>query len=303
MADDKLTRGLGWLSLGLGISPLLGPGRFGKAIGVGEGPRHRATAVAVGGQELVAAAGLLGQQNPVWLWYRVGGDLLHLGLLGRALSNHDGRGRERTGTALAAVLGITGVDVYAAVTRSRRRAEMDMTATTTVIRPAQEVYDLWRELENLPTFMAHLDEVRTNANGRSHWRASAPFGRTVEWDAEITEDVPGQRIAWRSAGDADIDNEGHVRFEPAPGGRGTEVRVSLRYAMPGGKLGQAVARYFGEDPHQQLDDDLRRFKQVAETGEVVRSEGAPGGKRARKEFPQHPAQPLTRDEITEELKS
>jgi uncharacterized membrane protein len=303
MADDKLTRGLGWLSLGLGISPLLVPGQFGKAIGVGDAPRHRATAVVVGGQELVAAAGLLGQQSPVWLWYRVGGDLLHIGMLSRALKNHDGRGLERTSTALAAVLGITGVDVYAAVTRSRRKVEMDTTATTTVIRPAQEVYDIWRELENLPTFMAHLDEVRTDANGRSHWRASAPFGRTVEWDAEITEDVPGQRIAWRSAGDADISNEGSVRFEPAPGGRGTEVHVTLRYAMPGGKLGQAVARYFGEDPHQQLDDDLRRFKQVAETGEVVRSEGAPDGKRARQEFPQHPAQPLTRDEITQEVQS
>lgn len=303
MADDKLTRGLGWLSLGLGSAPLLAPGRFGRAIGVGDAPRHRATAVAVGGQELAAAAGLLGQQNPVWLWYRVGGDLLHIGMLGRALNNHDGRGQERTGAALAAVLGITGVDVYAAVTRSRRKVEIDTTATTTVTRPAQEVYDLWRKLENLPTFMAHLDEVRTDANGRSHWRANAPFGRAVEWDAEITEDVPGQRIAWRSVGDADIDNEGHVQFEPAPGGRGTEVHVTLRYAMPGGKLGQAVARYFGEDPHQQLDDDLRRFKQVAETGEVVRSEGAPGGKRARREFPQHPAQPLTRGELSQEVQA
>jgi uncharacterized membrane protein len=104
-------------------------------------------------------------------------------------------------------------------------------------------------------------------------------------------------------GDAGIRNEGAVRFVPAPGGRGTEVHVTLRYEMPGGKLGQAVARYFGEDPHQQLDDDLRRFKQVAETGEVVRSEGAPGGKRARQEFPQHPAQPLTRDEIAQEVQA
>ena len=87
-----------------------------------------------------------------------------------------------------------------------------------------------------------------------------------------------------------------MRFVPAPGGRGTEVHVKLRYAVPGGKLGETVARYFGEDPRQQLDDDLRRFKQVAETGEVVRSEGAPGGKRARREFPQHPARPLSDDE-------
>jgi uncharacterized membrane protein len=259
--------------------------------------------VVVGVQELAAAAGLLGQQSPAWLWYRVGGDLMHIGMLGRALKNHDGRGLERTAAAFAAVLGITGVDVYAAVTRSRRKVEMDTTATTTVGLPEQEVYEMWRHLDNLPKFMAHLEEVRLDGNGRSHWRAGAPFGRTVQWDAEITEDVPGQRIAWRSVGSADIYNEGSVQFVPAPGGRGTEVHVKLRYEMPGGKLGEAVARYFGEDPHQQLDDDLRRFKQVAETGEVVRSEGAPGGKRARREFPQHPARPLTSDELAQEVQA
>jgi uncharacterized membrane protein len=301
MTDDKLTRGLGWLSLGLSGPPLLMPQQFGQALGVGAAPRHRATAVAVGVQELVAGVGLLGQRSPAWLWYRVGGDLIHIGMLGRALKNHDGRGTERTAAALAAVLGITGVDVYAAVTRSRRKVEIDTSATTTVGLPAQEAYEMWRQLDNLPQFMAHLEEVRPDGNGRSHWRAGAPFGRTVEWDAEITEDVPGQRIAWRSVGSAGIHNAGSVQFVPAPGGRGTEVHVKLRYEMPGGKLGEAVARYFGEDPRQQLDDDLRRFKQVAETGEVVRSEGAPGGKRARREFPQHPARPLTRDEIDQEV--
>jgi uncharacterized membrane protein len=219
------------------------------------------------------------------------------------LKNHDGQGLERPAAAFAAVLGITGVDVYAAVTRSRRKVEMDTTATTTVGLPEQEVYEMWRDLDNLPKFMAHLEEVRPDGNGRSHWRAGAPRGRTVEWDAEITEDVPGQRIAWRSVGSADVHNEGSVQFVPAPGGRGTEVHVKLRYEMPGGKLGETVARYFGEDPRQQLDDDLRRFKQVAETGEVVRSEGAPGGKRARRELPQHPARPLTRDELAQEVQA
>jgi uncharacterized membrane protein len=303
VADDKLTRGLGLLSLSLSIPALLMPKKFGPALGVGDAPRHRATAVVVGGQELAAAVGLLGQENPAWLWYRVGGDLMHIGMLGRALKNHDGRGLERTAAAFAAVLGITGVDVYAAVTRSRRKVEMDTTATTTVGLPEQEVYEMWRHLGNLPKVMTHLEDVRPDGNGRSHWRTGAPFGRTVEQDAEITEDVPGQRIAWRPLGSADIGNEGSVQFVPAPGGRGTEVHVKLRYEMPGGKLGEAVARYFGEDPHQQLDDYLRRFKQVAETGEVVRSEGAPGGKRARREFPQHPARSLNRDELAQEAQA
>src|SRR6201996_3267114 len=189
MADDRLMRGLGGLSLGLGIPPLLMPGEFGKAIGAGAPPRHRATAVVLGVQELAAAAGLLGQKSPAWLWYRTGGDLVHIGMLGRALKNHDGQGLERTAAAFAAVLGITGVDVYAAATRSRRRIEMDTTATTTVGLPEQEVYEMWRHLDNLPTFMAHLEEVRPDGNGRSHWRAAAPFGRAIEGGAAITEDV------------------------------------------------------------------------------------------------------------------
>jgi uncharacterized membrane protein len=174
---------------------------------------------------------------------------------------------------------------------------MDLTATTTVRKSASEVYAFWRELENLPTFMAHLEEVRATGDRTSHWVASAPFGKDVAWDAEITEEVPGERIGWRSTGDADVPNAGTVSFVPAPDGVSTEVYVALVYDIPGGSLGKAVAKYFGEEPHQQLDDDLRRFKQVLETGEVVRSDGAPWGKRARKEFPQRPAQPLSDAEL------
>lgn len=250
-------------------------------------------------RELAAAAGLLGRPHPAWLWGRVSGDLIDLASLTRALKNHDGRGLGRTVAATAAVSAITATDVYAAVTRTRGSAPMQLTATTTVTEPPDEVYGLWSDLERLPSFMAHLDEVRVTGPRTSRWRASAPFGKTVEWDAETTQQIPGRLIAWRSVDGADIDNSGEVRLEPAPGDRGTEIRVTLRYDLPGGALGKAAARYFGEEPHQQLDDDLRRFKQIAETGEVVRSEGAPGGKRARGEFPQHPARPLTEDELKE----
>ncbi|MEU4835735.1 SRPBCC family protein [Streptosporangium sp. NPDC023615] len=174
---------------------------------------------------------------------------------------------------------------------------MDLTATTTIRKPASELYAFWRRLENLPTFMSHLDEVRSTGERTSHWAASAPFGRTVEWDAEITEEVPGERIGWRSIAGADVSNAGKVWFVPAPDGVSTEVHVLLVYDMPGGALGKAIATYFGEEPHQQIDDDLRRLKQVLETGEVVRSDGAPWGKRARKEFPQRPAQPLSAEEL------
>jgi uncharacterized membrane protein len=258
----------------------------------------------VGVRELAAAAGLLGRPHPGWLWARVGGDALDLSLMARALRHHDGRGLRRSLLATAGLVVITAVDVYAAVTRTDRkesRKPMELTSATTVTRPPEEVYAFWRQLDRLPTFMAHLDEVRTTDSGRSHWKASAPFGRSVEWDAETTDDVPGQRIAWRSLDGADVPNAGEVRFVPAPGGRGTEVHVTLNFDMPGGALGKAVAKYFGEEPSQQLDDDLRRFKQVLETGEVIRSDGAPRGKQAREEFPQHPARPLSDHELKEAL--
>lgn len=298
---DPLVRGLGWASALLGVPQVAAPAGFARALGVGDAPRHRYATTAVGVRELAAATGLLTRPHPAWLWGRVGGDLMDLTMLTRALKNHDGRGFGRTAAATATVLAITATDVYAAVTRTRRSTPMQLTAATTVNRPPDEVYALWSDLGRLPDFMAHLDEVRVTGPRTSHWRAEAPFGKTVEWDAETTEDVAGRLIAWRSVEGADIDNSGEVSFVPAPGDRGTEIRVKLRYDLPAGPLGKAAARYFGEEPHQQLDDDLRRFKQIAETGEVVRSEGAPGGKRARGEFPQHPARPLTEDELKEAL--
>src|SRR5206468_2685336 len=117
------------------------------------------------------------------------------------------------------------------------------------------------------------------------------------WDAEITADVPGQRLAWRSLEGATVQNAGEVRLVPAPGGRGTEIHVSLDYKPPGGAIGAAVAKLFGEEPNQQLGDDLRRFKQQVETGEIARSEGAPLGTRAQDLPHQHAAQPLPAQEV------
>ena len=176
---------------------------------------------------------------------------------------------------------------------------MEITSVITVRRTRQELFDFWRRVENLPSFMAHLEDVRDLGGTKSHWRATAPFGKTVDWDAEVIEEVPGERISWRSTEGADIENSGRVDFTSAPGDQGTEVHVTIRYDMPAGALGKAVARYFGEDPRQHLDDDLRRFKQVVETGEIARSDGAPSGKKSREEFPQHPARPLTSEEIEE----
>ena len=185
--------------------------------------------------------------------------------------------------------------------RRRRRPSTELTAAVTVNKTPQEVYDFWRGLERLLSFMWHLEQVEWTGEGRTRWTAKAPLGRSVSWDAELTEDVRGEVIAWRSLPGADVDNSGSVRFTPAPAGRGTELRVHLRYAVPGGRLGATVARLLGEDPHQQVEDDLRRCKQVLETGEVVRSDGTPEGSVARHHLLQSSAQPAetrTRQEKT-----
>jgi uncharacterized membrane protein len=137
----------------------------------------------------------------------------------------------------------------------------------------EELYLFWRNFENLPRIMQHLKFVRVYDNQRSHWIANAPLGGSVEWDAEIIKDEENRLIAWASAENADIENTGFVRFQPAMGGRGTEVKVVLEYKPPAGQLGAAIAKLFGEEPEQQLGDDLRRFKQLMETGEIATNQG------------------------------
>jgi uncharacterized membrane protein len=143
----------------------------------------------------------------------------------------------------------------------------------------EELYQFWRNFENLPHFMKHLKHVSVINNTRSHWIASAPMGGSVEWDAEIINDQENRLIAWASVEGADIDNSGFVRFQRAPEGRGTEVKVVIEYNPPGGVVGDAIAKLFGEEPQQQIGDELRRFKMLMEAGEMATTEGQPSGRR------------------------
>jgi uncharacterized membrane protein len=147
-------------------------------------------------------------------------------------------------------------------------------------REPAELYRFWHNFENLPRFMNHLEEVRVTGEGRSHWVAKGPAGSSVEWDAEVYNEKENEMIAWRSLEGSQVDNAGSVHFTPAPGGRGTEVRVVLKYDPPAGVIGAAVARLFGESPAQQIDEDLRRFKQLMEAGEVATTTGQPSGRAA-----------------------
>jgi uncharacterized membrane protein len=150
----------------------------------------------------------------------------------------------------------------------------------TVAKPRAEVYRLWRDLENLPHFMKHVECVQQVDNRRSRWIVSAPAGRTVEWEAEINNEIENEVIGFRSlAGNVDL--AGSVQFKDAPAGRGTEVIVELQYVPPAGILGAFAAKMWGEDPKHQISEDLQRFKQMVEAGEIPTTEGQPKGPAGR----------------------
>lgn len=150
----------------------------------------------------------------------------------------------------------------------------------TINKPRGEVFAFWRELDNLPRFMKHLKSVKVTGPTTSHWVTRAPRGRTVEWDAEIINEIPDELIGWRSLPGARVDNAGSVHFTDAAGGRGTEVRISLQYNPPGGAIGALVAKVFGEEPEQQITEDLRRLKAMIESGQVANNTGQVSGREA-----------------------
>ena len=136
--------------------------------------------------------------------------------------------------------------------------------SVTVNRAPDELYAFWRNFENLPQFMNNLESVTVTGSNRSRWVAKAPAGSSVEWEAEVYNEKPGELIAWRSLEGSQVANAGSVRFEPA-GNDSTLVRVSLKYDPPGGKLGSLVARLFGENPERQIEEDHGRFKELMES--------------------------------------
>lgn len=150
----------------------------------------------------------------------------------------------------------------------------------TIDKSPEELYRFWRNFEDLPRFMRHLHSVHSSG-GRLHWVSTGPLGRNFSWDAEIVEDRENELISWRSTPGSQIENQGSVRFQAAPQGRGTEMRVELFYRPPAGRLGAVFAMLFGEEPEQQIREDLRRFKQLMEAGEIATTDGQPHGRRSK----------------------
>ena len=214
-----------------------------------------------------------------WISSIGGGALAAYGLLQRSLP----------GAALAAAggvliyRGVSGSPMgTAALTGNAGKGSEGISVKQAFVinKSPEELYEFWHNFENLPQFMTHLESVTVQGSKRSHWVAKAPGGTTVEWDANITEDRPNELIAWRSTADADIDNHGSVRFAATPDAQGTRVDVDLVYQPPAGKLGAIVAKLFGEEPNQQVAEDLRRFKRLMETGEIPTTAGQSHGQRS-----------------------
>ena len=243
------------------------------AEGQNVGPAERQTSLAAGG--ILALLGLARRDLVGLAIAAVGGGMLHRGATGKcymynALGINTAAGN--TPEAAATEFGGRFAGQQQDFTRGLRVAQ-----AFTVGRARQECYDFWRKLDNLPRIMSHIDEVRVLDDRRSHWVAKAPrlAGGHYEWDAEIVDDAPGERISWRSLPDSDIENAGTVRFEDSP--RGTIVRAEISYVPPGGRLGNLIVSMLGQSPDRVLREDLRNFKRVMEIGEVLTILGQPNG--------------------------
>ncbi len=291
-AAARLGMGMGWFSLALGLMQLTRPLALSRYSGL---PVTRSTSRlmrGIGLRELASGTGiLLRPHKPGWLWTRVAGDVLDLALLGWAARKQR---NSRLSLTTAAVAGVAMLDALAALEQVRLRrhegnAGSSAREASSAIRVRKSVlinaspescYRFWRNFENFPRFMKHVEEVRMLDATRSHWRVRAPLGQHVEWTAELDSDVPAQLLGWRTLPDAWVEHAGVVRFVPAIGGRGTRVDVDLRYRAPLGSTGSRLAKLFGEEPSQQIDDDLRRFRQLIETGEIPTTIGQPSGRRS-----------------------
>jgi uncharacterized membrane protein len=273
---ENLAAGLGWFSIGLGLAELAAPHALARFIGLRPDDETVSVLRAFGAREVANGVAILAEPDrAAWVWSRVGGDAVDLVALLQAEKTDTGR----AAAAIGAVMGVTALDVMCARQLSGGQAghdavqhEVQVTEAITVNRSIEEVYAFWRRFENFPRFMRHIESI-TEEGRRSHWRAVGPAGIRVEWDADLVEDRENERISWRTVEGSNVQHHGSVRFAHAPGSRGTEVRVHLHYSPPAGRLGRGFAWLLGSDPESQIREDLRRFKQLLETGEVVLSDG------------------------------
>lgn len=279
---QRASKALGWFSVALGVTQIVKPELVATMSGFDD-RGGRAVIRFTGFRELITGLGILRRPREArWLWVRFAGDVIDLAYLGYKLGTS--QSRLRLSGSIASVLALTAIDGMVAQNLERparwrsdeahpplSKRHRRVRKSVVVERSCDDLYRFWHQLENLPRVMSHIESVQT-VDDVSHWRAKGPAGMAVEWDAEIHDDVPGQRISWRSLGDAVVPNEGTVRFVPVRGGRATQIIVEMAYDPPLGALGTLLAGLFGEAPGRQIHQDLKHFKAMVESGELKLTE-------------------------------
>lgn len=278
---QSLSQYLGWLSLGVGALELLAPAWVSRRAGFA---RTNNRAVQLSGLRQVATgvAILRNPTSPNPIWARVAGDAITLSILANGFSERDAD-KAMLSTSSLLVAGLTAVDIGCAVGMydglgMEHRAPHRIRETITINKSAEDLFRFWRSLNNLPSIMEYLQSVDVRDDKRSHWVAKPIRGVVLEWESEVTAEEPNRLIAWRSLPESQIQTEGSVRFEPLSGDRGTLVTVDMQFDVPSrfGRLFRPLASRLTEAATRR---DLRRFKQLMETGEISTTAGQSSGRR------------------------
>lgn len=253
-----------------------GPRRVPHAAHKNVSDSERAVSAAVGG--LFVASGMKKRGVGGLALALIGAELLRRGATGHCMlyeaigfdsaTNGDGNGR--------GIIGNYRSDVTGAAATVNARKAIKVERAITINRPARELYDFWRNFENLPQVLEDIESVADIGNGHLHWVATGPAGTRVEWDSEIVNDIPGELIAWKTVGQPDVAHAGSVHFTPTAGG--TEVRVVMDYEPPAGRFSAVAAKVMGESPDQKIRSELKRLKMLFETGEVTTTTGQTSGR-------------------------
>ncbi len=278
-ATHRLARALGWFSVGLGLTELVSGEELDRYLGTGH---HEGTLRLFGLRELGAGAVILAQREPnaASVWSRVGGDVMDLLFLGRALEAQKNKAKlERLTFATATVAAITALDIYCAwqlgYTPRTGEAEEDAhvgraETNTTIDGTPEELYKLWRNPKTLPQVMGHFATVTAKSDDHALWTVHGPAGTTLEWESQIVQEEPDRfYLRWYSLRGAKIPNGGSIQFTPATGSRGTVATLKVDFNPPGGSFGKAAAKALGMVPQALALKALRRFKSLAETGQIA----------------------------------
>jgi uncharacterized membrane protein len=236
----------------------------------------------VGAREIASGLGILTQAKPTpWLWSRVGGDAMDIALLRSAMSSPQAD-QNRVATATAAVIGIAAIDALVSTRQatspdeggqaSSDQGAVRVASAVTVQAPVEDVFSYWDGFQGLPRFMSDAASVEITGDRQSRWTVPAPVGTSVEWDVQITDSTPNERIVWQTAEGSRIAASGDIHFRTAAGGRGSQVIFAAEFTPPGGDLGKKIAQPLAEVFGTKITNDLRRFKQLVELGEIVHSD-------------------------------